>query len=74
MDRVESEAVNEPLNAKVLSLDTLANSSLGRKEMWREMGFEEPSVCLTFLFFSFSFFSDSLDVAWSNGRVVGETW
>jgi len=65
MDRVESEAVNEPLNARVLSLDTLANSSLDRKEMWRDMGFEEPSVCWIF----FSYFSEYLSL-----QVVGEEW
>lgn len=43
MDRVESEAVDEPLRARVLSLDTLANSSLENEDMWREMGFEQPS-------------------------------
>ncbi|KAL2061224.1 hypothetical protein VTL71DRAFT_7497 [Oculimacula yallundae] len=42
MDKVESEAVHEPLNAKVLSLDTLANSSHGRAEIWIEMGMEVP--------------------------------
>lgn len=45
MDRVESEAVKEPLNAKILRLDTLANSSLHNKDLWIEMGFEEPSAC-----------------------------
>ena len=65
MDRVESEAVNEPLNARVLSLDTLANSSLDRKEMWRDMGFEEPSVC----WISFGYFSEYLSL-----QFVGEEW
>ena len=44
MDTIESEAVNEPLCAKVLSLDTLANKSANRSEMWVEIGMKPPSV------------------------------
>ncbi|KAH7327477.1 hypothetical protein BKA65DRAFT_462245 [Rhexocercosporidium sp. MPI-PUGE-AT-0058] len=42
MDRVESEAVKEPLNAKILSLDTLANSSFENHDLWIQLGFEMP--------------------------------
>lgn len=45
MDRIESEAVNEPLNAKILSLDTLANSSLENEAIWPKMGMDVPTVC-----------------------------
>ncbi|CZT04557.1 uncharacterized protein RAG0_10978 [Rhynchosporium agropyri] len=43
MDKIESEAVKEPLNAKVLSLDTLANSSHSNTALWREMEMEDPA-------------------------------
>ncbi|KAH6693318.1 hypothetical protein DL95DRAFT_393397 [Leptodontidium sp. 2 PMI_412] len=43
MDRIESEAVNEPLNAKILSLDTLANSSLENEAIWPKMGMDVPT-------------------------------
>jgi Acetyltransferase (GNAT) family len=46
MDTIESEAINEPLCAKVLSLDTVANESTKRKEMWAELGQTPPSVCV----------------------------
>jgi len=44
MDTIESEAVNEPLCAKILSLDTLANESANRSEMWAEIGMKPPSL------------------------------
>lgn len=44
MDTVENEAVTEPLCAKVLSLDTLADGSANRNEMWAARGEEPPSV------------------------------
>ena len=44
MDTVESEAVNEPFCAKVLSLDTLANESANINEMYAENGIKPPSV------------------------------
>ncbi|KAF8864383.1 hypothetical protein BDZ45DRAFT_582162 [Acephala macrosclerotiorum] len=44
MDTIESEAVREPLCAKVLSLDTLANESAYRNEMWVELGVEPASL------------------------------
>ncbi|KAJ5051990.1 uncharacterized protein L3040_001751 [Drepanopeziza brunnea f. sp. 'multigermtubi'] len=43
MDRVEREAVKEPLHAKVLTLDTLSNSSMS-KETFEEMGLPEPKM------------------------------
>lgn len=36
-------AINEPLCAKILSLDTLANSSWNRTDIWEEMG-QKPQV------------------------------
>ncbi len=48
MDVIESEAVNEPLCAKVLSLDTLANES-AESGMWAEIGMKTPAVFEPFL-------------------------
>ncbi|CZR53881.1 uncharacterized protein PAC_03763 [Phialocephala subalpina] len=44
MDTIESEAVNEPLCAKVLSLDTLAKESTNRNEMLAELGIDLESL------------------------------
>ncbi len=44
MDAIETEAVSEPLCAKTLSLDTLANESLYDSELWAEIGTPAPSV------------------------------
>ncbi|RDL42511.1 Uncharacterized protein BP5553_02490 [Venustampulla echinocandica] len=44
MDTLESEAVKEPLCAKVLSLDTLANNSANRSQMWVEIGMKPPAL------------------------------
>ncbi|KFZ00091.1 hypothetical protein V500_01179 [Pseudogymnoascus sp. VKM F-4518 (FW-2643)] len=43
LDAVESQAINEPLCAKILSLDTLANSSWNRTDIWEEMG-QKPGM------------------------------
>lgn len=48
MDTIESEAVNEPLCAKVLSLDTLAKESANRNEMLAELGIDLESVFKSF--------------------------
>lgn len=48
MDTIESEAVNEPLCAKILSLDTLANKCAERSEMWVEIGMKGPPVFALF--------------------------
>ncbi|KFY08671.1 hypothetical protein V492_06028 [Pseudogymnoascus sp. VKM F-4246] len=42
LDATEKMAVNEPLCAKILSLDTLANSSWNRPETWKEI--ERPEM------------------------------
>jgi hypothetical protein len=47
MDAVESEAINEPLCAKILSLDTLANQSAITNEMWAVFKMEPPAVYCT---------------------------
>jgi Acetyltransferase (GNAT) family len=47
MDEVERMATSEPLNAKTLTLGTVANEYEGKKEMWeamREEGRDEPKV------------------------------
>ncbi|OBT59648.1 hypothetical protein VE04_00151 [Pseudogymnoascus sp. 24MN13] len=44
LDAVESQAINEPLCAKILSLDTLANSSWNRTDIWEEMGQKKPEM------------------------------
>lgn len=44
MDTIESEAINEPWCAKILSLDTLANESANLSEMYAETGTEPPAV------------------------------
>lgn len=48
MDEIENLAVSEPLNAKTLTLSTVANEYVGRKEKWdvlRAEGRVEPKVC-----------------------------
>ena len=48
MDEIERLAVSEPLNAKTLTLGTVANEYEGKKEKWdalREEGKVEPKVC-----------------------------
>jgi hypothetical protein len=48
MNEIESLAVSEPLNAKTLTLSTVANEDLGNKEKWdalRAEGRLEPKVC-----------------------------
>lgn len=48
MDEIERLAVSEPLNAKTLTLGTVANEYEGKKEKWdalREDGRVEPKVC-----------------------------
>jgi hypothetical protein len=48
MDEIERLAVSEPLNAKTLTLGTVANEYEGKKEKWdafREEGRVEPKVC-----------------------------
>lgn len=50
LDAIESMAINEPLCAKILSLDTLANSSWNRTDIWKEMGMDQkPEVFETLL-------------------------
>lgn len=44
MDAIESGAANEPLCAKVLSLDTLSNESANMSDMWAATGLEPPVV------------------------------
>ncbi|KAK2789080.1 hypothetical protein FQN53_002634 [Emmonsiellopsis sp. PD_33] len=44
MDTIESEAIKEPLCAKILSLDTLSNGSPNIKEMCAESGMELPTI------------------------------
>ena len=47
MDEVERMATSEPLNAKTLTLGTVANEYEGKKEKWeamREEGRDEPKV------------------------------
>jgi hypothetical protein len=48
MDEIERMAVSEPLNAKTLTLGTVANEYEGKKEKWeafRAEGRVEPKVC-----------------------------
>lgn len=44
MDAVEGMACDEPLNARVLALSTVAKVYEGREEKWRAMGREAPKV------------------------------
>ncbi|KAL2065855.1 hypothetical protein VTL71DRAFT_3525 [Oculimacula yallundae] len=44
IEKIESQAVNEPINTKVLSLDTLANSSHGGQDLWRQLNMEVPPI------------------------------
>lgn len=47
LDAIESQAISEPLCAKILSLDTLANSSADKPGMWEEIGQKKPEVLLS---------------------------
>lgn len=44
MDAVEGMAVEEPLNARVLTLHTIANEYVGKKEKWEAIRREAPKV------------------------------
>jgi len=44
MDAVEAMAINEPLCAKTLTLDTIANESAKSEEMWASFNIPPPKV------------------------------
>ncbi|KFX99146.1 hypothetical protein V490_01922 [Pseudogymnoascus sp. VKM F-3557] len=44
LDAIESQAINEPLCAKILSLDTLAKHCANTTDMWEETGMKRPEL------------------------------
>lgn len=51
MDEIERLATTEPLNAKTLTLGTVANDYEGKRQKWEALkadGMTEPKVCLHF--------------------------